>query len=300
MRARSAIEQNFRTLTRCTRWRVAIRAVQLIMSDGTPRFSMHPSSGNGAANPRDLTRAVSTARRGLRRDVRVLVEALDEGELFAPLAAKVSGAVYGEQLDIEDELKLTPHMLEDPEGKLYCALFTKPELMEPLEEELGWTTDGEPLEYCAIPARAAFDMALQVIDERDVLGLVINPLDDTELMLRRIELASIAQNQPIPLVGYVQQIPLQDSERTLVAEPGEPPPPELILSLERCLAGLPEVTGYTLRSTFNAERDLEPHLTLTLRTRGSTGLDAIAKCIVREIEDKLPPPGYIDVLFEDA
>jgi hypothetical protein len=261
---------------------------------------MNHSSGNGSANPRDLTPAVSTARRGLRRDVRVLVEALDEGELFAPLAAKVSGAVYGEQLEIEDELKLTPHMLEDPEGKLYCALFTRPELMEPLEEQLGWTTDGAPLEYCAIPARAAFDMALQVIDEQDVLGLVINPLAETELMLRRTELASIAQNRAIPLVGYVQHIPLQESERTLLAEAGEPPPAELIVSLETCLAELPNVTSYTLQSTFNADRDLEPHLTLTLRTEGTIDRDALAQRIVSEIEDKLPPPGYIDVLFEDA
>lgn len=255
---------------------------------------------NGAGSPADLTAAVSTARRGLRSDVRVFVEALESGELFAPLAAKVEGAVYGEQMQVEDELKLTPHMLIDADGKLYCALFTRPEMIEPVEEQLGWTTDGQPLEYCAIPARAAFDMALQVMDDEDVLGLVINAMDETELILRRTEVASIAQNHPIPLVGYVEQIPDHGSEHTLLAEPADPPPPELVTALETTLAELPDIEGYTLQRTFNAERDLEPHLTLTLRTRGEVERETLATRVVAAIQDKLPPPGYIDVLFADA
>lgn len=252
---------------------------------------------NGASSSTDLTTAVSTARRGLRSDVRVFVDALDEGELFAPLAAKVEGAVYGEQMHVEDELKLTPHMLIDADGKLYCALFTRPEMIEPVEEQLGWTTDGQPLEYCAIPARAAIDMALQVMDDEEVLGLVINPMDDTELVLRRSEVASIAQNQAIPLVGYVENIPDHGSENTLLAEPADPPPPELVTALEAVLAELPDIERYTLQRTFNAERDLEPHLTLTLHTRRAVEREALAGRIVAAIQDKLPPPGYIDVLF---
>ena len=228
------------------------------------------------------------------------MEALDHGELFAPLAAKVEGAVYGEQMQVEDELKLTPHMLVDAEGKMYCALFTRPEMIEPLEEQLGWTTDGQPLEYCAIPARAAFDMALQVMDDEDVLGLVINPLDETELVLRRAEVASIAQSQPIPLVGYVEQIPEHANDNTLLAEPADPPPPELVTALESVLAGVSEIHGYTLQRTFNAERDLEPHLTLTLRTGAEVDREALASRVVAAIQDKLPPPGYIDVLFVDG
>jgi hypothetical protein len=260
---------------------------------------MTDSAGNGAADPSDLTPAVSLARRGLRSDVRVFIDALDHGELFAPLAAKVAGAVYGEQMEVEDELKLTPHMLEDPDGKLYCALFTRPEMIEPLEEELGWTTDGESLEYCAIPARAAFDMALQVIDDKDVLGLVINAMDDTELMLRRDEVASIAHNQAIPLVGYVQRIPENADEKTLIAEPADPPPPELVAILEQIIGALPEIESYCLQRTFNAERDLEPHLTLTLRSRGPVTREPIADRIIQAIDGKLPPPGYIDLLFEE-
>ncbi len=261
---------------------------------------MSQHGGNGATSAADLTAAVSTARRGLRSDVRVFVDALDAGELFAPLAAKVEGAVYGEQVEVEDELKLTPHMLIDAEGKLYCALFTRPEMIHPLEEQLGWTTDGQPLEYCAIPARAAFDMALQVMDDEDVLGLVINPMDATELILRRSEVASIAQNQAIPLVGYVEHIPDHGSENTLLAEPADPPPPELVAALETVLAELPEIESYSLQRTFNAERDLEPHLTLTLRTRSTVEREALAGRIVTAIQDKLPPPGYIDVLFAEA
>jgi hypothetical protein len=261
---------------------------------------MTDSAGNGAPHPTDLTAAVSIARRGFRSDVRVFTEALDRGELFAPLAAKVKDAVYGEQMQVEDELRLTPHLLEDPEGKLYCALFTRPELIEPLEEQLGWTTDGDALEYCALPARAALDMVLQVIDDDHVLGLVINPLADTELVLRRSEVASIAQGEPIPLVGYVEQIPEEADQRTLLAEPADPPPPEFTAALEQAIAKQPQIQGYTLQRTFNRERDLEPHLTLTLRTPPGVDRQQLAAEVMQAIEDKLPPPGYIDVLFQES
>ena len=63
---------------------------------------------------------------------------------------------------------------------------------------------------------------------------------------------------------------------------------------------MPEVSGYALRRTFNPDRDLEPHLTLTLVLRSdSADRGAVARRIVAAIEHELPPPGYIDVLFEE-
>ena len=64
-------------------------------------------------------------------------------------------------------------------------------------------------------------------------------------------------------------------------------------------AELPDIESYSLQRTFNAERDLEPHLTLTLRTRQAVEREALAGRIVAAIQDKLPPPGYIDVLFAE-
>jgi SseB protein N-terminal domain len=258
-------------------------------------------SGRGAPGAAsDLTAAIAGAQRGLRHDVERLVEALEHAELLVPLARSMPDVRYGERVELEQELSLTPHMLVDTEGNLYAVMFSDAEFVEAPRQQLGWTTDDGALEYCALPARAALEMALSVIDDESVVGLVLNPLDASELMLRREEVASIAQRRALPLVGYVSAIPEQDSERTLVAEPGEPLAADLIQALELCLAGIADVNSHALRRTFNAERDLEPHLTLELEL-GRAGADtqAIAERVVAAIGGLLPPPGYIDIFFRE-
>jgi hypothetical protein len=258
------------------------------------------TGSNGRSQAGDITNAIETARRGLRRDVQVLIDALEDGELYVPLARSIPDTDYGERMEIGGDLELSPHLLVDEDERPYCAVFSRAELLEPVGEELGWTTDGGPLEYCALPAPIVFDMTLSVIDEETVFGLVFNAMSGSELVLRRDEAASIAQGKAVPLVGYVQEIPPQEFEETLVAE-GDPPPEELVQAIERCVAGIDGIKGYRLERTFNAERDLEPHLTLTLGTDpGDLDFADISRRVVAEIEDKLPPPGYIDILFDEA
>jgi hypothetical protein len=248
----------------------------------------------------DLTALVRAAKSGLRRDVRLLVDALPDGELLVPLARDVPGAEEGERQEIVDELTLCPHLLVDPDGEAWAVLFTRAELVAALEQRFGWQTDEAPLKVCALPARLALDMALEVIDGEHVVGLVVNPLDDSELVLRRAELSSIASGQALPLVGYVANIPREETEKTLVAEAGDPPPAALSAALASAVAELEEVAGYLLRRTFNPDRDLEPHLTLTITLQqDDTDRAALARRIVEAIEHELPPPGYIDVLFEE-
>jgi hypothetical protein len=257
------------------------------------------AGGNGGGDRRDLTVAVQTARRGFRRDVEVLVRLLDAGILLIPLAQSVPGASHGEELEVDEGFRLSPHMLVDDDGKLYCALFTHSDLLEPVVDALGWQTDEGALEYATVPASVALEMALAVIDEETVLGLVLNPLHDSELMLRKSELSSIVAGKAVPLVGYVNEIPEQDFEETLVAEPGDPPPPELVQALEACLAEIDGVQGYELSRTFNAERDVEPHPTLRVKiARQEDELSEVAEQIIEAVKDVLPPPGYIDVLFD--
>jgi hypothetical protein len=249
--------------------------------------------------PIDLTPVVARAKSGFRRDVAQLIEVLDRGELYVPLARRIEGVPHGERVELEDELKLVPHLLVDEDGKLYCALFTDPDLMQPIAEQLEWTTDDDELEFCSVPARLALEMALDVIDEQSVLGLVINAMHSSELVLRRDEIGNIVGGRAVPLVGYVSGIPETDVDRTLVAEPGDPPPPALVSALERALESESEVADYKLENTFNPDRDIEPHLTLTLRTRrADLDHETISKRIVTAIESELPPPGYIDVVFE--
>ena len=252
---------------------------------------------------KDLSSFIKAAQRGLRKDVQVLLDRLAEGELLIPLARNIEGMVDGQRLDIDDgEVKLVPHMLLDEDGNHYAALFSHPELMAVMERQLGWKTDGGPLKFCTVPALFALDMALEVVDDEHVLGLVLNAGTDYELALRRPELASLTNGKAIPLVGYVAALPPDEpdtGEHTLIAEGGEPPAPALIAAIEAGMRELPKVERYALLRTFNAERDLEPHPTLKLVTRADDSeLSAIATKMIDAIGKHLPPPGYIDIVFE--
>jgi len=252
------------------------------------------------ASAQDLTPLIKTAQRGLRRDVQALLDQLPQGELYIPLVRNIQGISDGQRLEIDDgEVKLVPHMLLDEDGNHYAALFSHPELMAPMEQQLGWKTDDEALKFCTVPALFALDMALEVVDDEHVLGLVLNAGTEYELALRRAELASLTNGKAIPLVGYVANLEPDQGENTLVAEGGEPPAPALIAAIEGCLAKLPQVEGYALLRTFNPERDLEPHPTLKLATRvEESELQAIAGQVIDAIGTHLPPPGYIDIVFD--
>lgn len=248
----------------------------------------------------DLTPLIKTAQRGLRRDVQALLDQLPQGELYIPLVRNIEGVSDGQRLELDDgEVKLVPHMLLDEEGNHYAALFSHPELMGTMERQLGWKTDGEDLKFCTVPALFALDMALEVVDDEQVLGLVLNAGTEYELALRRSELASLTNGKAIPLVGYVANLEPDQGESTLIAEGGEPPAPALTAAIEACLTELPEVEGYALLRTFNPERDLEPHPTLKLATRvAESELSAIAGKMIEAIGKHLPPPGYIDIVFD--
>ncbi|HEY4104446.1 MAG TPA: SseB family protein [Polyangiaceae bacterium] len=245
---------------------------------------------------------MKAAQRGLRRDVQALLDQLPQGELFIPLARNIEGVRDGQRLDLDDrEVKLVPHMLLDADGNHYAALFTQPDLMSTMERQLGWKTDDAELRFCTVPALFALDMALEVVDDDHVLGLVINAGSGAELALRREELASLTNGKAIPLVGYVAALAPDDDEETLIAEGGEPPAPALTAAIEQCLAGMPEVRGYALLRTFNPERDLEPHPTLKLVTSApEPELSAIAQQMIAAIGEHLPPPGYIDIVFDSS
>jgi hypothetical protein len=168
-----------------------------------------------------------------------------------------------------------------------------------MERQLGWKTDDQDLKFCTVPALFALDMALEVVDDEHVLGLVLNAGTEYELALRRPELASLTHGKAIPLVGYVANLEPDEAETTLIAEGGERPSPALTAAIEACLSEMPMVVGYELLRTFNAERDLEPHPTLKLKTRvDESELSKIAGKMIEAIGQHLPPPGYIDIVFD--
>ena len=272
------------------------------MTDAANSNSPSNSPPEPTPAPQDLSPFIKSAQRGLRKDVQALLDVLPAGELFIPLAKNIAGVADGERLNIDDgEVKLVPHMLLDEDGNHYAALFSHPELMAAMERQLGWKTDGEELRFCTVPAMFALDMALEVVDDDHVLGLVLNAGTEYELALRRPELASITNGKAVPLVGYVAALAPdpREEEQTLVAEGGESPAPALIAAIEACLAETPQVEGYQLRRTFNPERYLEPHPTLTLASLApESELQAIAAKMIDAIGKHLPPPGYIDIVFD--
>lgn len=246
----------------------------------------------------ELTSLVERAQRGLRSDVEALVEALRDAELLVPLASDLEDVPEGERIELTDSLKLTPHLLADEDMERYCALLTESELAPPLQEQLGWRTGEGSLAFVSLPARGALELALSLIDEGHARGLVLNPLHHSELMLTRAELASIHANAPIPLVGYVRDIPASADENTLEAEPESPPSAELLGAIERALSGERGVSSWELKHTFNRERDLEPHPTLVVRATGDVDREAVARALFEAIEGHVPPPGYLDLVFD--
>lgn len=246
----------------------------------------------------ELTRAVQRARRGFRSDVAALVAAMTNGSFLVPLARGVAGVPEGQDVEIE-EVTISPHLVPDELDELHVALFTDVDILELAAAHLKWKTDGGELLTCTLPSAQAFEMALDLIDHAGVVGLVINPGDEAELLLSRAEAASLLQGRALPLVGYVQQIPEQADEESLVSELDAPLNAELLADLERCVSLFPAITGYRMEQTFNAERDVEPHLTLRLIVNTEEAdFDGIGRTFAEHLDQKLPPPGYIDVLFE--
>jgi len=259
-----------------------------------------PVPSDVAALDHDATPAVVAAHRGLRRDVEALIGALEKAPLLVPLARRMPDSLPGITQEVGTELSLSPHLLFDDQRLGYVAVFTRADLVERATDRVGWTTDDGPLEFCTLPAFIVLEMAVALLEDRRMGGLLLNPFDESELLLRRPEVASLAQRRALPLVGYVADIPHGDDEERLIAEMESPPAAALTSAIEAVLARTQGTAGYSLYRTFNAERDIEPHLTLNVLVEDDD-LDrtALAQALARSVEGELPPPGYIDILFND-
>jgi len=73
-----------------------------------------------------------------------------------------------------------------------------------------------------------------------------------------------------------------------------------LLALASWANGTPAALAHRLERTFNPDRDLEPHLTLTLSVKADADRSQLFQSVTQALEGKLPPPGYVDVLFEEA
>ncbi len=227
-----------------------------------------------------------------------MIEAVPRGRLVVPLMKRMEDAVIGVETEIGDELSLAPHLLFDQDGIAFVAVFTTAALVEAAATEVDLRTEGGELEYCTLPASVVLEIALEIVDGARVAGLLVNPFHDSELILKRHELASIVQRKALPLVGYVAEIPFSEDEERLIAKLDGPPPPSVLDAVEGVLRRRANPPKYGLHRTFSPERDLEPHLTLNLVTDGDPDPELAAE-LGAALEGKLPPPGYIDIVWND-
>jgi hypothetical protein len=231
--------------------------------------------------------------------VQHLLDALAEGVLLVPLSEHIPGATPGEEVEIEDELTFRPHMLVGDDGTVFAAVFTEAALAQDLTEALGWQTGEDELEFVYLPALVALDLSQADLGDERLRGVAINPGDDSELVLSRDEAASLVQGTALPLVGYVDRLPEGVEGKTEIVEGADPPPPALLAALDAARQAEPAVLALELRTTFNPERDREPHLTMFLTLTEGSDRERIAEHLADTAAPHLPPPGYLDVVFRD-
>jgi len=246
----------------------------------------------------DLTDAIATARSGLKSDVARLVEQLHEGAFFLPLARSIPGLEEGDTVNVDEEITLSPHMLVDADDQLFVALFTREEFIGPVKQAMEWKTDDHELEYCGLPAALALKIAYDACGNEEIVGAVVNASQDTELVLHKDELGHLTQGQAIPFVAYVEgaESESEDAESVDIAE--SELPPDFKGALDECVAKAEHVIGYSVRRTFDPERDREPHLALRFTLdEPAESYEELRHVIVGTLEGTVPAPGYVDILF---
>jgi hypothetical protein len=254
------------------------------------------------AEMKSLQPALEAARSGLRSQVQVLVEALPECHVYIPLSEDLPETPDGERVEIGGELTFRPHMILNQDESIFAVAYTDPQFVDVMQEALGWETSGGELKFVCVPAHVAFDLAQMDLDGDKVSGLVFNPGTDKELILQRDEVASIAQGTALPLVGYVSELEDNSEEGTQIVAGAPPPPAALIAALEAARESQKDLVDVKVHTTFNPERDREPHLSiiLTVVPRRELNRQALADAVMEDAAPHLPPPGYADIVFRDV
>lgn len=273
------------------------------MTEGSDHDHEHaPDPDDDEEREEALSVALHAAQSGLRSDVQALVSTLEEAHVYIPLSEDLPDTPEGEQIDFEGDLTFRPHMILGEDEAIFAVAYSKPELVDSMQRSLGWLTSGAELKFICLPAAVALDLAQVTIDGEPVTGLVFNPGTESELVLRRDEVASLSQGTALPLVGYVSEIQPGADGGAQVVEGAAPPPEELLLALSRARESHADLVGFSVDTTFDPERDREPHLTITLTVIGRHDLNrgALAEAVMDEASPHLPAPGYADIVFRDA
>jgi len=239
-----------------------------------------------------FTRTVREAQSGLRADVQKLIDALETGRLLVPLARKLTSIPTGQVTQVDRAVDISPHLLPNKLGQLFIPLFSYETPLDRLMPSLNWTTDGGQLEICWLPAKAALQLAYRAVDERQIVAAVIDVGVPSELQLTRAEIRGILDERALPLVNYAS------ATLTDVLAPDQPA--EGVRELvAKTLTRYPSIISHRLERLFDAERELEPRLVLTLRTTTATeARQEWANAIGATIIELLPAFAKLQLRFE--
>jgi hypothetical protein len=159
-----------------------------------------------------------------------------------------------------------------------------------------WQTDGGPLQYVQLDAPAALRLLNAMAESRKIMGVALNPFQPEEIALQPQEISKLLKGESFPMPRYIGNLAVQQGEKFLDEEPSPAPSEELIAALDSLIGG--GFLSYRLRQTFNEERDLKPHLMLSVKTNlPAERHPGLAEKINGAVQNKVPPPGYLDVIF---
>jgi hypothetical protein len=191
------------------------------------------------------------------------------------------------------------HVTWSRDGLAWIPVFSSAEALASAGSGHSWQTDGGELQMAALPFEDLVAVLNQAFLDEQTGGIVFDLGLDTQLVLSSDEVLSLAAGTAIPITDLAGQQPARGDEQMYVGEPAESSE-QLVSQIQQILGREPHVTGSHLYQVFIPERDVMPHLLLSLTspaadaTREEIGIrvsDAVAQLDV-------PPPGYIDVMFD--
>jgi hypothetical protein len=243
--------------------------------------------------------ALARAQSGYRSDVAALAKVIAEAELFAALAEDSESDDDLEMVEAGATLKLH-HVVDDTSGSKWTALFSSAEALRKAGFQFDWGTSGGPLQFLAANGAELFRSVLApALESGSASGIIFDVGRESELAMTPEEMLSMMRGEPIPLLAYASRRPANGTEQIHVGEPAVPPPPALTTAIAKVLDRVREVKSYRLIQVFIPERDVRSHLMLDI-------VGDLPESQQREISAqigaaiagvKLPPPGYLDVVF---
>lgn len=247
----------------------------------------------------DLTELVNQASRGLKRDVTPLVEALPEGGFFLSLATSLG---LPDDLTLPSpEASVSSHMLQHPDGSIYAALFTRPEFAREAQKQQGWTTEGDKLEVCPLPARNALYYAWKLLmGNEQVVGAFINAYQDKSLLLNRGEIQNFFSGLAIPLEAYAMQVPFEEEDSVMVRPADVSSVENFTETVKNFIEATPGVNSYEVVALFDEQRNMQPYLAINFKTDfGADKYGETAQAFVDQLNANVQMPERLEIMFNE-